>query len=121
QVLCANNQASNGSGAGGGGFSSHWSKPPYQPPVSPNRAVPDLSYPSDPQKSSVVVYFAGRWGGVGGTSVASPTNAGLFADTNQGCFGSLGMVAPNLYANGIGSNFTDITAGNNDFTDSHGG
>jgi hypothetical protein len=67
------------------------------------------------------VYFAGRWGGVGGTSVASPTNAGLFADTNQGCFGSLGMVAPNLYANGIGSNFTDITTGNNDFTDSHPG
>jgi subtilase family serine protease len=121
QVICANHQASNGKGAGGGGFSSHWSTPPYQPALSSFRTVPDFSYPSDPQNSSVVVYFDGFWGGVGGTSVASPTNAGLFADTNQGCFGSLGMVAPNLYVNGNSSNFTDITVGNNDFTDSHSG
>jgi hypothetical protein len=72
----------------------------------------------------VVVYFAGSWGGVGGTSVASPTNAGLFADTDQGCFRSLGMVGPNLYANGSTANFTDIpavTGGNNDFTDTNSG
>ena len=108
-------------GAGGGGYSMQWPKPAYQPGVNANRAVPDLSYPSDPQNSSVVVYFDGFWGGVGGTSVASPTNAGLFADTNQGCFGSLGMVAPNLYSNGNGSNFTDVQLKNNDFTDSNGG
>jgi hypothetical protein len=112
------NGASLAHGAGGGGYSSHWPRPAYQqPPSNPSRAVPDLSYPSDPQNSSVVVYFDGSWGGVGGTSVASPTNAGLFADTNQGCFSSLGMVAPNLYANGNNSNFTDIVTGNNDFTD----
>ena len=115
-------------GAGGGGYSMQWPKPTYQPETNGNlsRAVPDLSYPADNQKSSVVVYCSCfgsfPWGGVGGTSVASPTNAGLFADTNQGCFGSLGMVGPNLYANGNGSNFTDIGAGlgNNDFTDSFG-
>jgi hypothetical protein len=126
RTFCANN-VSGGTlrnGAGGGGYSSQWSRPTYQPGLNPNRAVPDISYPADPQQSSVVVYFDGFWGGVGGTSVASPTNAGLFADTNQGCFGSLGMVAPNLYANGNGANFTDIpavTGGNNDFTDTNSG
>jgi hypothetical protein len=110
-------------GAGGGGYSTHWQKPSYQPSTNLQtmRAVPDLSYPADPNAGSVVVYWNGSWGGVGGTSVASPTNAGLFADTNQGCFGSLGMVGPNLYANGNSSNFTELAAGsNNDFTDSFG-
>ncbi len=121
--LCADD-ASGGTlshGAGGGGYSVQWPKPSYQPILSANRAVPDLSYPSDPQNSSVVVYFAGSWGGVGGTSVASPTNAGLFADTDQGCYRSLGMVGPNLYANGNSANFTDIQSKNNDFTDTNGG
>jgi hypothetical protein len=110
-------------GAGGGGYSSYWGKPSYQDHLTtnPNRAVPDLSYPSDPQNSSVVAYFSGSWGGVGGTSVASPTNAGLFADTNQGCYSQLGMVGPNLYANGNSLNFTDVETGNNDFTDTNGG
>ncbi len=111
-------------GSTGGGFSMQWAKPSYQPATTPNssqRTVPDLAYPSDPSEGAVVAYWSGAWHGFGGTSVAAPTNAGLFADTNQGCFNPLGMVAPNLYANGIGSNFTDITAGNNDFTDSHGG
>ncbi|HEX4174653.1 MAG TPA: protease pro-enzyme activation domain-containing protein, partial [Acidimicrobiales bacterium] len=121
-VFCANNVfgGSLRNGAGGGGLSSHWPRPPYQP-VLGSRAVPDFSYPSDPQNSSVVVYFAGIWGGVGGTSVASPTNAGLFADTNQGCFSSLGMVGPNLYANNSGSNFTDVQLKNNDFTGNNSG
>jgi hypothetical protein len=122
QIFCAND-VSGGSlrnGAGGGGLSSHWGLPPYQPAVGLNRVVPDFSYPADPQNSSVVVYFAGGWGGVGGTSVASPTNAGLFADTNQGCFSSLGMVAPNLYANNSSSNFTDVQLKNNDFTGTNG-
>ncbi len=123
RALCAND-VSGGTlthGAGGGGYSSHWAKPSYQPTSNPGRAVPDLSYPSDPSQSSVVVYFDGSWGGVGGTSVASPTNAGLFADTDQGCYNTLGMVAPNLYANGTPSTFTDIQTKNNDFTDTNVG
>jgi subtilase family serine protease len=118
QQFCADD-VSGGSlrnGAGGGGYSSHWSRPSYQPGSNAHRAVPDISYPADNQNSSVVVYFDGFWGGVGGTSVSSPTNAGLFADTNQGCFGTLGMVAPNLYAHGNATNFTDIQLKNNDFT-----
>ena len=115
-------------GAGGGGVSGKWSRPAYQNGANSNamRAVPDFSYPADPNAGRVVVEFNGGWGGVGGTSVASPTNAGLFADTNQGCYKALGMVAPNLYANGNSANFTDIPAppflgaDNNDFTNTTG-
>jgi hypothetical protein len=86
------------------------------------RSVPDISYPSDPTQGSVAAYFDGSWGGFGGTSVAAPTNAGLFADTNQGCFSRLGRVGPALYAADSGYNFTDIgPPGNNDFTNSHMG
>ena len=110
-------------GAGGGGYSAQWPKPAYQPVSNGNttqRAVPDISYPADNQFSSVVVYFDGFWGAVGGTSVASPSNAGLFADTNQGCFRTLGMVGPNLYFHNSANNFTDVQAMNNDFTSSNG-
>jgi Pro-kumamolisin, activation domain/IPT/TIG domain len=119
-------------GAGGGGYSLQWPAPPGQPPaagetnpcgLSACRAVPDLSYPSDPAAGSVAAYYAGTWRAFGGTSVAAPTNAGLFADTNQGCFNPLGRVGPALYAaqQANGATFTDITAGNNDLTDTHGG
>ncbi len=112
-------------GATGGGYSAHWPKPSYQPTTNAqtSRAVPDLSYPSDPSEGAVVAYWDGGWHGFGGTSVAAPTNAGLFADTNQGCFAELGMIAPNLYAHGGSgnSNFTDITHGDNDFTDTNSG
>ena len=106
-------------GAGGGGYSAvSGQRPSYQPGTNTHRAVPDISYPSDPSSGAVAAFWNGGWGAIGGTSVAPPTNAGLFADTNQGCARSLGMVAPALYAaGGLGNaNFTDVTAGNNDFT-----
>ena len=111
-------------GAGGGGDSVVWSRPSYQDGAetgSGARAVPDIAYPSDPTAGSVVAYFDGGWTGFGGTSVGAPSNAGLFADTNQGCFAQLGMANPALYAAAGGANYTDITAGNNDFTDTNGG
>jgi len=125
-------------GAGGGGYSLEWPRNPNQPaapgsgadfdpcPTGPStgcRSVPDISYPSDPSAGAVVAYFDGTWTGFGGTSVAAPTNAGLFTDTNQGCFNRLGRVGPALYAaaDASSSTFTDITSGNVDFTDSHGG
>ncbi len=112
-------------GAGGGGFSAVWSRPSFQNgfTANANRAVPDISYPSNPSGGGVAAFYDGGWTAFGGTSVAAPTNAGLFADINQGCFNRLGMVLPSLYAlGGSGNpNFTDITTGNNDFTDSHGG
>ena len=113
-------------GAGGGGFSAIQARPAYQnalSPQPPTRAVPDISYPSDPQAGGVVAFYNNGWTAFGGTSAAAPTNAGLFADINQGCFSRLGMALPALYAvGGTGnSNYTDITSGNNDFTDTSGG
>jgi hypothetical protein len=119
-------------GAGGGGYSLEWPATAGQPPAAGEtepcglgacRAVPDLSYPSDPAAGSVAAFYDGSWRAFGGTSVAAPTNAGLFADTNQGCFNPLGRVGPALYAaqQANSATFTDITAGNNDLTDTNGG
>jgi hypothetical protein len=129
-TLCARNTTL---GAAGGGYSDEWPANPGQPAASgPNanpcllstcRAVPDFSYPSDPTAGGVAAFWNGRWTGFGGTSVAAPTNAGLFVDTNQGCFRTLGRVGPALYAarQANSATFTDITQGNNDFTDTNGG
>ena len=120
-------------GAGGGGYSLVWPANPGQPVASgPDttpcglstcRAVPDFSYPSDPAAGGVAAYWDGHWTPFGGTSVAAPTNAGLFVDTNQGCYSPLGRAGPALYAaqQANGDSFTDITQGNNDFTDTNFG
>jgi Pro-kumamolisin, activation domain/IPT/TIG domain len=125
--------AASSTGAGGGGDSMEWPANPGQPASSPDctrgggscRAVPDIAYPADPSAGGVVAYSSaqGGWTAFGGTSVAAPTNAGLVADTNQGCFSRLGRVGPALYAaaGASASNFTDITSANNDYTDSYGG
>ncbi len=125
--------ASQATGAGGGGYSMEWPANPGQPASGPActrvprscRAVPDIAYPADPSAGGVVAYSSAQhgWSAFGGTSVAAPTNAGLFADTNQGCFSPLGRVGPALYAaaGASASNFTDITDGNNDLTDTNGG
>jgi hypothetical protein len=120
-------------GAGGGGYSQIWARPAWQPVASGSdtdpcgqpggcRSVPDLSGSASPDHG-VAAYFSpfGGWTMFGGTSVVAPTDAGLFADTNQGCTAPLGLPGPALYANDNASNFTDVTAGNNDFTDSNGG
>jgi Pro-kumamolisin, activation domain/IPT/TIG domain len=127
-TTCARNSTL---GAAGGGYSIEWPANPGQPPatglnttpcsLSNCRAVPDFSYPADPSAGGVAAYWDGRWTGFGGTSVAAPTNAGLFVDTNQGCFSRLGRVGPALYAaqQANGATFTDITQGNNDFTNTN--
>jgi hypothetical protein len=129
-TLCSENTSL---GAGGGGYSLEWPANPGQPAasglfttpcgLSTCRAVPDLSYPSDPSAGGVAAYWDGHWTGFGGTSVAAPTNAGLFVDTNQGCYTALGRVGPALYAaqQANGDTFTDVSSGNNDFTDTNGG
>ncbi|HXY27578.1 MAG TPA: IPT/TIG domain-containing protein, partial [Acidimicrobiales bacterium] len=121
-------------GSGGGGYSSQWPANPGQPaasgtgtdPCSPKpacRAVPDLSYPSNPDAGGVVAYSSGQggWARFGGTSVGAPTNAALFADVNQGCTSPVGRVGPALYADASSTTFTDIGSGNNDFTGTNGG
>ncbi len=116
-------------GAGGGGQSAHWPKPSYQPDLkspysgSGKRAVPDISGSADPSHG-VPLYFApfGGWTTFGGTSVVAPSNAGFYADTNQGCFVPLGGVGPALYSAAGPSNYFDVTAaGNNDLTNTNGG
>ena len=111
-------------GAGGGGFSTVWPRPSWQPALvaaPPQRIVPDLSLDADTDHG-VVVYWGG-WIDFGGTSVVAPSIAGFFADANQGCNATVGLVGPALYAaaSASGSNFTDVTAGNNDFTGTNGG
>ena len=75
--------------------------------------------PTEQQRGGVLRRVVGRLSAA--PASLSPTNAGLFADTDQGCYQSLGMVGPNLYANGNNANFTDIQSKNNDFTDTNGG
>jgi hypothetical protein len=130
-ALCADSNSS--AGAGGGGFSMLWAKPTWQPgpsggsstdPCFPAgltcRSVPDVSASSDPAHG-VVALFGGAWRVFGGTSVVAPLEAGLFADTNQGCTNALGLVGPALYAANNSANFTDVTTGNNDFLDNNSG
>ena len=100
-AICSHNTTL---GAAGGGYSLEWPANPGQPAasgpgtapcgLSTCRAVPDFSYPSDPSAGGVAAYWNGHWTGFGGTSVAAPTNAGLFVDTNQGCFRDAGPRRP---------------------------
>ena len=97
------------------------------------REVPDVSANAG---ASVAIYCteggregcAGGWTGFGGTSVAAPTWAALFAlaDASTACAGNaLGFANPALYSiaggSGYASAFNDITAGNNDLLGAHNG
>jgi hypothetical protein len=111
-----------GNGATGGGYSSVWPKPTWQPAGRNARAVPDISSSADPAHG-VAFYFArdGGWSSIGGTSIVSPEIGGFLADVNQGCNATAGMVDPTLYAADNAADFTDVTTGNNDFTGTNDG
>ena len=128
-------QNEGGNGAGGGGYSELWSKPPWQPDPSVTnaqtdpcvddtgcRSAPDLSADADPN-TGIVAYYGpgGGWIMFGGTSAVAPLMAGFFADIDQGCSQSVGMVGPAVYADDSAANFTDVKAGNNDFMGTQGG
>jgi subtilase family serine protease len=130
-ILCADRDSEDG--AGGGGYSQFWSRPSWQPKVLEGtstdpcgqptvgcRTVPDISGSADPNIGGVAAYYGG-WTVFGGTSAVAPSDAGLFADTNQGCYSPLGMAGPKLYAADSAANYTDVTSGNNDFTDTNDG
>lgn len=124
-------------GAGGGGISMYWFRPPYQSGVTAGydpdgsvcgnsgsycRTVPDVSSSADPAVGALTIYTGGRWVPVGGTSLAAPTWASLVADMNSSCpstngFGMLDFTLYQLPA----SDFNDITAGNNDYRSLNGG
>jgi hypothetical protein len=115
-------QQDGGNGATGGGASGVWPKPTWQPSSGDMRTVPDLSESADPGHG-VAFYFLrnGGWSAIGGTSVVAPEVSGFLADTNQGCSATLGLVGPALYAADNGSDFTDVTSGDNDFTGTNAG
>ena len=70
-----------------------------------------------------VTVFPGGWTADAGTSAAAPLWAALLTDINQGCASPMGMVDPALYRLGASDSkaFTDITSGNNDYTNTEGG
>ena len=99
------------------------------------RQVPDVSADADPT-TGYIIYWNGAgndptapsgWQAVGGTSAGAPLWAALLADANSSsvCHGSpIGFANPALYAaagSAYGNDFTDVTAGNNDFTGTNGG
>jgi subtilase family serine protease len=130
-------------GAGGGGTSSIWSIPSYQSGAaaslhvgqSGSREVPDVAADADPNTGYIVywngsgadVASAAGWQAIGGTSASAPLWAALLADINasSACHGSpVGFANPALYraaGTAYGSDFNDITSGNNDLLGLNGG
>ena len=134
---CAQND-----GGSGGGCSSHFSAPAYQPyTCNGMRSVPDVALNADGVYAPQVIFFQGSFEAVGGTSISAPEMAGFFAQENayllyiQSLVGDtcgssqsapcspLGLANPILYTEGVYSfaphyPFYDIIQGcnNNDIT-----
>ncbi|HZO94500.1 MAG TPA: protease pro-enzyme activation domain-containing protein [Candidatus Baltobacteraceae bacterium] len=124
-------------GASGGGVSTLVPTPPWQygPGVSTaGRNQPDASLEGDPNSGVAVVLYAslgGELADYGGTSVAAPEMAAMWALVLQACAQTsscgtaggtygyrLGNAAPHFYkiyndANAYPSSFYDVTFGNN--------
>jgi subtilase family serine protease len=133
------NETALGDGAGGGGISQVWSMPSWQtgPGVINSfssghpcgassgdcREVPDVSADADPF-GGYMVYYDGGWEDIGGTSAGTPLWAAMVADfASATTTHKLGFLNPTLYS-GASSHtglFNDITSGNNDYGEIHGG
>lgn len=110
-----NNLAVN-DGAGGGGESSLFKRPPWQTRdhiSQSGRCVPDVSANASPL-TGYNIYVGGSWQVIGGTSAVAPLMAGLFARVNQTLGSGVGFVNPVLYAMNERS-FYDVTKGNNGY------
>ncbi|HEV2719367.1 MAG TPA: S53 family peptidase, partial [Thermoanaerobaculia bacterium] len=120
------NDGPTGPGAGGGGVSRFFPRPPYQnaagvPPEKTTsfagRGVPDVSGNADPVTGYNVV-VGGQHEAIGGTSAVAPLYAGLVALLNEARATAsakpAGFVNPQLYATaGV---CRDVTEGNNDYS-----
>ncbi len=107
----------------GGGSSPYEAKPAWQTNglSGSGRTTPDIAFDANPS-TGVSVYSSVRYGGqsgwftVGGTSVGTPSWAGLIAITDQGLAingaGSLANAQSSLYQISS-SSFNDITSGSN--------
>ncbi len=102
--------------AAGGGVSLVEPRPSYQSGISKTvgnfRGVPDLSFDSNPI-TGVWVYDsnAGGWNIVGGTSVASPSLAGILNLAGSFNTSSNAELAEIYGKLGVAADFNDITAG----------
>ncbi|HTX46564.1 MAG TPA: S53 family peptidase [Solirubrobacteraceae bacterium] len=120
-------------GSSGGGVSTAYTQPWYQQGVVPNslatdvpegstttpmRVVPDVSALADPSTGMLVGQttltangksYAFQLSRIGGTSVASPTFAGILADAEQAAGHDLGFVNPVLYKRYRTQAFHDVT------------
>jgi kumamolisin len=101
--------------SGGGGISAYEAKPTFQDGVTgitgAKRHIPDVSFDANPDTgvwvTDTLVYGPGTWYLVGGTSVGTPTMAGIV--NAAGGFAASGHVElTTMYA---GSGFTDIKYG----------
>ena len=97
------------------------------------RVIPDVSAYADPATGTLVgqttlqpdgVHFAFSLSRIGGTSLASPTFAGIEADAQQVAGHAIGFANPAIYARAGSSAFNDVTEPSsptyevrNDFTD----
>lgn len=123
----------------GGGVSQLFAKPSWQVgtgvPADAHRDVPDVAFPANVtehayltcdadgpctsgNKSFTLIGSTRDGGGVGGTSAAAPTFAGMLAVIEQANGGkALGNINPSLYALAEGTSkssiFHDITTGSN--------
>jgi uncharacterized protein (TIGR03437 family) len=115
-----------GLAAGGGGGSIFFPQPIWQNgpgvPTDGVRHVPDISFSSSPEHDPYYFYSQGSSGGVGGTSVAAPSMAGVVALLNQYLTSTgaqpaagLGNINPMLYrlAQSNTGIFHDVATGNN--------
>jgi subtilase family serine protease len=116
-------------GSGGGGPSADEAEPSYQFVVTTvnlngKRGTPDFSFDADPStgvsifdSSNPCQGFSG-WVTVGGTSVASPSLAGivnLAASFNASSQSELNLIYSTYNSTSYSSDFRDITSGSNGF------
>jgi kumamolisin len=104
----------------GGGNSEHWKRPSWQKgagvPPGDYRSTADVSLNAAPA-TGYAFYFEGKWESWGGTSVAAPAWAALWALIDEAAGARIGMPVETLYRLGdstdYGSTFHDITSGDN--------
>jgi subtilase family serine protease len=120
--IAADSVWNDGYGAGGGGLSTVFPRPPYQDGVravvGARRGTPDVSM-SAAVDGGVMVYSSfdatnAGWQIVGGTSEATPLFAGVVAMAAQAAHHRLGPIGPQLYALGAsGRGLVDVRSGDN--------
>jgi kumamolisin len=102
-------------GATGGGISADWDLPSWQAnagtPSKNDRCVPDVASVADPN-TGLALYVDGGSTVIGGTSMAAPLWAGLYAVLCQGAGKRIGFLNPLIYPIGE-AGFYDVISGNN--------